>query len=176
MIGLAQGIGRGMIPRVLDGDSSHCRAILIRDGHLTTEEVCTRSRTGEVAWDGHTVVITPSDEKASADWMRAHSVVSRLSVRHRDLYWDGNKVNLGKVDVYHIYEAIPWRGGVMVYGRTIPRRGFWGSWPFKGPFLDPRDLDPFCAIYFDPKTMRGEDLWLNGKAYLGFFVFPLPTD
>ena len=40
--------------------------------------------------------------------------------------------------------------------------------------IEIRDIEPFCAIYFDPRTMTGEDLWLNGKAYLGFFVFPLP--
>jgi hypothetical protein len=173
-IALAQAAPRAMQPRVLMGDSSHCKAVLIRDGHLIDEEVCTRVRDAEVAWDGHVAVISRSDEKASAEWKRAHSLLPRLSVKHHDLYWDGKKVDLGKVDVYNLYEAIPWEGGVMIYGRTIPRRGFWGSWPFKGHFIEVRDIEPFCAIYFDPNTMKGEDLYLNGKAYLGFFVFPLP--
>jgi hypothetical protein len=163
-----------MQPRVLMGDSSHCGAVWIRNGHLITEEVCTRAHLAEVAWDGHVAVITRSDEKASADWERVHSLLPRLSIRRHDLYWDGKKVNLGKVDVYNLYQAIPWEGGVLIYGRTIPRRHFWESWPFKGHFIEVRDIEPFCAIYFDPRTMTGEDLWLNGKAYLGFFVFPLP--
>jgi hypothetical protein len=173
-IALAQTAPRAMQPRVLMGDSSHCKAVLLRDGHLIDEEVCTRVRNAEVAWDGHVAVISHSDEKASAEWERAHSLLRRLSVKHYDLYWDGKKVDLGKVDVYNLYEAIPWEGGVMIYGRTIPRRGFWGSWPFKGHFIEVRDIEPFCAIYFNPNTLKGEDLWLNGKAYLGFFVFPLP--
>jgi hypothetical protein len=174
LIALAQDGRRGMQPRVLDGDVSHCRAVLVREGHLSTEQVCTRTRNGEVTWDGHVAVIGHSDEQASAQWMRAHSLLQRLSIHHHDLYWDSKKVDLGRVDVYHVYEAFPWDGGVLIYGRTIPRRGFWGSWPFKGHFIELRDLEPFCAIYFDPSTMKGEDLWLNGEAYLGFFVFPLP--
>jgi hypothetical protein len=146
----------------------------MKNGHLATEEVCTRARKGEVAWDGHVVIISESDEKASSEWKQAHSLLPHLSVHHHDMYWDGKKVDLGRVDVYHVYEAIPWEGGVMVYGRTLPRRHFWESWPFKGHFIELRDLDPFCAIYFDPKTMKGGDLWLNGKAYLGLFVYPLP--
>ena len=113
--------------------------------------------------------------KLPLKWKRTHSLLPRLSIRHHDLYWDHKKVNLGKVNVHNLYVAFPWEGGVMIYGRTTPRRGFWGSWPFKGHFIEVRDLDPFCAIYFDPKTLKGEDLWLNGKAYLGFFVFPLPN-
>jgi hypothetical protein len=174
LISLAQGIQRGMHPRILMRDSSHCGSVLIRNEHLVAEKVCTGTRLAEVAWDGHASVITDADEKASMEWMRVHSLLPRLSVWRHDLYWDGQKVNLGKVDVYILYEAIPWEGGVMIYGRTIPRRRFWESWPFKGHFIETRDLEPFCAIYFDPKTMKGEDIWLNGMAYLGFFVFPLP--
>lgn len=173
-IGLAQPAPQGMPPRVLMGDASHCRAVWIRNGRLTSDEVCTRARKREVAWDGHVAVITDADEKASAEWERLHSALPHLSVKHHDLYWYGRKVDLGKTDVFNLYEAIPWEGGVMIYGRTIPRRHFWQSWPFKGHFIEDRDLEPFCAIYFDLKTMKGEDLWLNGKAYLGFFIFPLP--
>jgi len=119
-------------------------------------------------------VISGADEKASAEWIRAHSLLKRLSPHGHDLYWDGKKVALGKVDVFDLYEAIPWQGGVLVYGRTIPRRGFWQSWPFKGSFIEARDIEPFCAIYFDPNTLRGEDFWLNGKANRGLLVFPIP--
>lgn len=183
VIGLAQDGSRRMQPRVLMGDASHCRSLLIRDGRLIDEDVCLRDSYGrpqyagqnaQIAWDGHVAVITRSDETASAEWMRVNSVLPRLSVKHYDLYWDGKKVDLGRVDVYNLYEAIPWEGGVMVYGRTLPRRHFWESWPFHGHFIEARDLEPFCAIYFDLKTMKGEDLWLNGKVYLGLFVFPIP--
>ncbi len=185
LIVFAQDTPQAMQPRILMGDSSHCTSVLIRDGHLTTEEVCTKKterpagtvgiRHAEVAWDGHVAIVSGSDEKAFAEWERVHSLLPRLSVKHHELYWDGKKVDLGKVDVYNLYEAIPWEGGVMIYGRTVPRRGFWGSWPFKGHFFEVRDMEPFCAIYFDPNTLKGEDIWLGGMAYLGFFVFPLPN-
>ncbi len=179
---LATGSPQGMQPRVLMGDSSHCDAVMVRNGHLAIEDVCTPSTNGqkvhsdraEVGWDGHTAVIAESDQKASANWIRAHSLLSRLSTRNHDLYWDGKKVDLGRVDVFNLYEAIPWQGGVLIYGRTIPRRHFWESWPFKGDFIEARDLEPFCAIYFDPNTLKGEDLWINGKAYRGLFIFPIP--
>jgi len=95
-------------------------------------------------------------------------------VQDHDLYWDGKKVDLGKVNVIRLYQAIPWQGGVLIYGRTIPRKGFFGSWPFKGHFIEDRDIDPFCAIFFYPNTLRGETAWLNGLAFRGFFVFPIP--
>jgi hypothetical protein len=179
---LALDAPKGMQPRVLMGDSSHCDAVMVRNGHLSIEKVCLTSTNGsrevtnrtEVAWDGHVAGITQADEKASADWIRSHSLLSRLSTRNRDLYWDGMKVDLSKVDVFDLYEAIPWQGGILIYGRTIPRRRFWESWPFKGDFIEARDIEPFCAIYFDPNTLKGEDLWINGKANRGLFVFPLP--
>ncbi len=171
---------KDMQPRVLMGDSSHCDSVMVRNGHLSIEEVCLTSadgrskRVGEVAWDGHVASITQADEKASADWIRSHSLLARLTTQHHDLYWDGKKVDLGKVDVFDLYQAIPWQGGVLIYGRTIPRRRFWESWPFKGKFIEVRDLEPFCAIYFDPNALKGEDLWINGMAYRGLFLFPLP--
>jgi hypothetical protein len=127
----------GMQPRVLMGDYSHCDAVMVRNGHIVVEKVCPamasrkeQAEHAEVSWDGQVAVITESDEKASADWIRSHSLLSRLSTQHHDLYWDGEKVDLGKTDVFELYAAIPWQGGVLVYGRTIPRRGFWQSWPF----------------------------------------------
>ncbi|HKM86317.1 MAG TPA: hypothetical protein VJW96_08925 [Terriglobales bacterium] len=170
---------KGMQPRVLMGDSSHCDAVMVRDGHLSIEEVCLTSTDGrrkgaQIAWDGHVVVITQADEKASADWIRSPSLLARLTTQHHDLYWDGKKVDLGRVDVFDLYEAIPWQSGILIYGRTIPRRRFWESWPFKGDFIEARDIEPFCAIYFDPNTLKGEDLYINGKAYRGLFVFPIP--
>src|SRR5450631_3776003 len=122
---LALDAPKGMQPRVLMGDSSHCDAVMVRSGHIAIEVVCPTSANGrregsnraEVAWDGHAVVITHADEKASADWIRSHSLLSRLSTQHHDLYWDGKKVDLGKVDVFNLYEAIPWQGGVLIYGR-----------------------------------------------------------
>ena len=171
---------KAMESRVLMGDSSHCDAVMVRNGHLSIEEVCLKS-TGsqrvngaEVAWGGRVATITRDDEKASANWIRSHSLLSRLSMKHHDLYWDGKKVDLGKVDVFGLYLAFPWEGGVLIYGRTIPRRHFWEEWPFKGHFIEDRDLEPFCAIFFDPNTLRGEDLWLNGFADRSFFVFPIP--
>ncbi len=185
VVGLALAVGspRAMQPRVLMGDSSHCDAVMVQNGHIVIEQVCTAMTGGrkeqpvhaEVSWNGQVAVITKSDEKASADWIRSHSLLSRLSTQHHDLYWDGEKVNLGKTDVFDLYAAIPWQGGVLIYGRTIPRRSFWQSWPFKGDFIEARDIEPFCAIYFDPSTLKGEDFWLNGKADRGFFVFPLPN-
>lgn len=171
-----------MQPRVLMGDTSHCDAVMVRSGHLVIEEVCVKGSGNqkpplhaEVTWDGHVATITDSDEKASAEWIRAHSLLPRLSKKHHDLYWDGKKVDLGKIDVYDLYQAIPWQGGVLIYGATVPRKGFFGSWPFKGPFFDVREMEPFCAIFFDPNTLKGEDLYINGFAYRGFFVFPIPN-
>ena len=123
------------------------------------------------------LLTTRADELASEQWLRAHSVLNRLSVKRNDLYWEGKKVDLGKVDVgKELFEAIPWQGGVLVYGRTYPRRRLFQSWPFKGHFIEVRDLEPFCAIYFNPQTLKGEDLYINGKAYRGFFVYPLPEE
>jgi hypothetical protein len=177
----ALGVPQGMQPRVLMGDSSHCDAVMVRNGHIVVEEVCIKKSgnpkspyTAEVSWDGHVAIVTASDEKASAEWIRTHSLLPRLSMNHRDLYWDGKKVDLGKVDVFALYLAFPWQGGVLIYGRTIPRRGFWESWPFKGHFIEDRDLEPFCAIFFDPNTLKGEDHWLNGFANRGFVLFPIP--
>lgn len=178
---LALSSPQGMQPRVLMGDSSHCDAVMVRNGHIAVEEVCIKGSGNtkppshaEVAWDGHVATITGADEKASAEWIRAHSLLPRLSTKHGDLYWDGKKVDLGKVIVGGLYLAFPWQGGVLIYGRTVPRRGFFGSWPFKGHFIEDRDLEPFCAIFFDPNTLKGEDLWLNGFADRGFVVFPIP--
>ncbi|HMD16011.1 MAG TPA: hypothetical protein VKH18_05030 [Terriglobales bacterium] len=180
-IALAVGDPHGMQPRVLMGDLSHCDAVMVRNGHIVVETVCVKGSGNqkppfhaEVTWDGQVATITASDEKASAEWIRAHSLLPRLSRKHSDLYWDGRKVDLGKIDVYDLYQAIPWQGGVLIYGATVPRKGFFGSWPFKGPFFDVREMEPFCAIFFDPNTLKGEDLYLNGFAYRGFFVFPIP--
>lgn len=171
---------KAMDSRVLMGDWSHCDAVMVRNGHLSIEEVCLRADSqrvngAEVAWDGRVATITRDDEKASANWIRLHSLLPRLTIKHHDLYWDGKKVELGRVDVFNLYEAIPWHDGVLIYGRTIPRRHFLEEWPFKGHFIEARDLEPFCALYFDPKTLRGEDLWINGKAYRGLFIFPIPN-
>ena len=128
---LALDAPKGMQPRVLMGDSSHCDAVMVRNGHLSIEEVCPtstdgRKKSGEVAWDGHVVAITQADEKASADWIRSRSLLSRLTTQHHDLYWYGKKVNLGKVDVFDLYEAIPWQGGVQSTGGRF-RAGVFGS-------------------------------------------------
>lgn len=180
---LASGAGapHGMQPRVLLGDSSHCDAVMVRNGHIGVEEVCITGNSkpkppfhAEVTWDGQVATITDSDEKASAEWIRTHSLLPRLSVKHSNLYWNGKKVDLGKVNVFHLYLAFPWQGGVLIYGETTPRKGFFGSWPFKGPFFDVREMEPFCAIFFDPNTLKGEDFYITSFANLGFFVFPIP--
>ncbi len=97
---LALDAPKGMQPRVLIGDSSHCDAVMVRNGHLSIEEVCLtstdgRKKSAEVAWDGHLVAIK-ADEKASADWIRSRSLLSRLTTQHHDLYWDGKKGELGE--------------------------------------------------------------------------------
>ena len=51
---------------------------------------------GEVTWDGHVAVIGYSDQQASNRWMHSHSLLQRLAIHHRDLYWDNKKVDLGK--------------------------------------------------------------------------------
>jgi hypothetical protein len=180
---LAQSAPQGMQPRVLMADNLHCDAVMVRNGHIVVEEVCVKGSGdrnlpfhAQVTWDGQVATITDSDEKASAAWIRTHSLLPRLSTKHSNLYWDGKKVDLGKIDVFNLYQAIPWQGGVLIYGATVPRRGFFGQWPFKGPLFDPRDMEPFCAIFFDPNTLKGEDYYLNGMAFRGFFVFPIPSD
>ncbi len=180
-VGLALAAPQRMEPRVLLGDASYCDAVMVRDGHIVVEEVCIKG-TGDqtsgfrnkVTWDGQVATLTDSDEKASAEWIRAHSLLPRLSRKHSDIYFDGKKVDLGKVDVADIFQAISWQGGVLISGRTYPRRGFFGSWPFKGHFIEARDLEPFCGIFFDPNTLKGEDYWFNGKADRLFVVFPIP--
>jgi hypothetical protein len=77
VVGLALTVGspRGMQPCVLMGDSSHCDAVMVRNGHIVIEQVCPAMTSGrkqqpvhaEVSWDGQVAVITESDEKASAD-------------------------------------------------------------------------------------------------------------
>ncbi len=180
---LMLGEPHGMQPRVLLGGphTSPCDAITVRDGHIVVESsVSTRSGPNEhssgveVRWDGSVSTITAADERASEEWIRSHSLLLRLSIKRRDLYWDGKKVDLGKVNVLNIYQAIPWQGGALIYGRTVPRRAFFGSWPFKGNFIEARDIEPYCAIFFDLNTLKGEDRWLNGKATRPFFVFPIP--
>ncbi|HEX7288542.1 MAG TPA: hypothetical protein VF532_20325 [Candidatus Angelobacter sp.] len=178
---LVLGAPNGMQPRVLSNDTSHCLGIVVRESHIVLEESCTRRKSGppntskgaEVAWDGHTATITPADEKASAEWIRNHSVLGHLSVKKGNLYWDGKKVDLGKVTVTRAYQAISWQNGVLVEGQTVPRKGFFQSWPFKGPFISIREIDPYCVIFFDTATLKGEDAWL-GKVPFGLFVYPIP--
>lgn len=182
-LGLLQDQSQAMAPRVLLGGphTGPCDSITVRDGHIVRERVTVDTSPGDspsgisVTWDGSTRIITTADEKASRDWMETHSLLSRLSLRRSDLYWEGRRVDLGKVRVTQLYQAIPWPSGVLIYGRTFPRRGFFGSWPFKGHFIEVWDLEPYCAIYFDLHTLKGEDLWLNGKVQLSFFVFPIPN-
>lgn len=174
---------QGMQPRVMLGGPRHCPcdALTVRDGHIVLEpnvaalpSANADKRGVRVSWDGFVATITAEDEKASAEWMQTHSLLPRLSIKRGNLYWDGKKVELGKVKVIATYQAIPWQGGMLIYGRTVPRRGFFGSWPFKGDFIEARDIEPYCAIYFDPNTLKGEDLYLNGKVERPFFVFPIP--
>jgi hypothetical protein len=40
--------------------------------------------------------------------------------------------------------------------------------------IEVRDIEPHCAIFFDPQTLKGEDFWLNGKVVRPFLVFPIP--
>ncbi|MBI3646948.1 MAG: hypothetical protein HY233_13455 [Acidobacteriales bacterium] len=156
----------GMQPRVLLGGPRYypCDEITIRDGHILVQQNVIAGTAGS------------ADEKASEQWIRAHSLLPQLSIRDQNLYWNGKKVDLGKVKVINLYQAIPWQGGVLIYGRTIPRRGFFESWPFKGDFIEARDIEPYCAIFFDPNTLKGEDLWLNGKVARPFFVYPIPAE
>jgi hypothetical protein len=170
-----------MESRVLLDDNSHCDAVMIHNRHISVEEVCIKGSGNkangsrdEVTWDGQVGVISDADIKASVEWIRSHSLLSRLTTKKNDLYWDGKRVDLGKVDVSGLWQAIPWKDGVLIYGRTFPRRGFLGSWPFKGHFIEVRDLEPYCAIFFDPQELKGEDLWLNGKVARPFLVFPVP--
>jgi hypothetical protein len=163
-----------MQPRVLSNDTSHCLGIVIRDNHIVTEESCTKKKgVAEVSWDGQTATITPADEKASEEWIHNHSLMSHVSIKKDNLYWDGKKVDLGKIWVTRIYQAIPWQNGVLIEGQTVPRKSFFKSWPFKGPFISIREIDPYCVIFFDPATLKGEDSWL-GKVPFGFLVYPIP--
>jgi hypothetical protein len=109
VVGLALGAPQHMRPHILMGDSSHCDSIVVRNRHIAVEKVCSGNGAGgaEVAWDGHGAVISAADEKASAEWIRAHSLLKRLSTHGHDLYWDGEKVDL--VDVFDLYEAISWQ-------------------------------------------------------------------
>lgn len=170
-----------MPSRVLLGGPGSSDSITVRDGHIVREEIKTtriraddRSSSLEVTWDGWVSTITAADEKASEEWIRTHSLVPRLTIRRGNLYWDGKKVDLGKVNVFAVYEAIPWQSGVLIYGGTRPRRGFFESWPFKGDFIEARDIEPYCAIFFDLNTLKGEDRWLTGKFQQSLFVYPIP--
>ena len=67
---------------------------------------------------------------------------------------------------------------MLVFGRTYPRRGIFGSCLFKGSLneLLTRDIEPYCVMYFDLNTLKGEDLWIGGKVGSDVWVFPIPTD
>lgn len=180
-LALVLGAHHGMQPRILSDDGSHCTSMAVRDGHIVLEEVCTKrtggpkknSRAAQVTWNGQVATITRSDEKASQEWIQTHSLLRHLSAKHGNLYWKGKKVDLGKTYVSRIDEAIPWQNGVLIFGSTVPRKGFFHSWPFKGPLIKAREIDPYCAIYFDTGTLKGEDHWF-GKVPFGYLVFPLP--
>jgi hypothetical protein len=159
---LALGAPQGMQPRVLMGDSSHCDAVMVRDGHIVVEQVCIKESgtldshfSAKVTWDGQVATITDSDEKASAEWIRTHSLLPRLSKKHHSLYWHGKKVDLGKVDVFDLYRAIPWQGGVLICGRTVPHKKFLEKWPFKGPFIDVRENGAILCSLLRPQHAEG---------------------
>ncbi len=129
VLALGQGGAHEMRPHVLQGDTSHCDAVMVRDTHIVLERVCIKGSgnpkppfRAEVTWDGQVATISESDEKASAAWIRTHSLLKRLSVKHSNLYWDGKKVDLGKVNVFRVYLAFPWQGGVLIYGATTPAK------------------------------------------------------
>jgi len=176
-VAFGQDAPQRMQPRILLGDSSHCDAIMIREGHISADKVCTKKThsVAEVAWDGHVATITASDERASQEWIRNHSIRSRLSIKKANLYWDGKRVDLGRTAVSRIDAAIPWHGGVLISGQTVPRKKFFQSWPFKGPFFDVRGMEPWCLVFFDVNTLKGEDYYFTSFAGpFSLLVFPLP--
>jgi hypothetical protein len=102
VVGLALALGatQEMQPRVLMGDTSHCDAVMVRNGHLADEQVCVKGSgtqhnhfRAQVALDGQTATITDADEKASQEWIRTHTLLPRLSKKHDSLYWDDKKVD-----------------------------------------------------------------------------------
>jgi hypothetical protein len=181
-LALLQGQSQSPEPFVLLGppDSGPCFTVRFPEGHIVAEDHACGRMQGENSYyvrdsSGEMLAtLSSADLAASTKWMQANSVLPRLLIKSKDLYWDGKKVNLGKVNVSKLYLAFPWQDGVFIYGRTFPRRGFFGSWPFKGHLIETRDIEPYCAIYFDRRTLKGEDAYLTGKISMPVAVYPVP--
>jgi len=122
-------------------------------------------------WD-----VTAYDLEQGKAFIKANSVSSRIRVANNNLYLDGVPIDIGPENkAVFVTEAVPWGSGVLCLGRTIPRKsiGFFRTIQgatgtsskaredFNGELA--RTLEPWCAIYINPKTHRGCDLWISGK-------------
>lgn len=163
---------------MLGGRSNGLTLIELADDGLTTRAVQgvwdSAARSYRFAVNGEDLLVTDGMVQTSTAWTTSHSVLSRLVVRKGDAYWDGKKVDLGRVTVERVFEAIPWKGGVMATARTYRRKSFFERWPFKGAFIEAEEIEPFCLVYFDPTTLKGEARYLFGKHTEPFFVLPRP--
>jgi len=178
---LALGAPHGMQPRVLMGDVSHCDAVMVQNGHIVVEEVCIKGSGNpkppfhaEVGWDGQVATITASDEKASAEWIRAHSLLPRLSMKHHDLYWDGKKVDLGKVDVFGLYLAFPWHRWCVDLRADYPPEGFFRVLAIqRSLYRRPGSRAVLCNFLRSQYSEGGRLLakWICGSR---FFLIPYP--
>jgi len=114
--------------------------------------------------DGKVWDITTKDLEEGKAFVKAKSIFSRTRVANETLYLDGAPVDIGPENkVLFVTEAVPWGKGILCLGRTIPRKA-------AGLFTGiTRNLEPWCAIYIDPSTHRGSDLWISGKVQR---VFP----
>lgn len=164
---------------MLGGRSNWLTLIELADDGLTTRSVQgirdPEARSYRFTVDGEDLLVTDAMVQASTAWTTRHSVLSRLVVRKGDAYWDGRKLDLGRVTVERVFEAIPWKGGVMATARTYRRKSFFERWPFKGAFMETEDIEPFCLVYFDTTTLRGEAQYLFGKHTEPFFVLFSPV-
>lgn len=178
---LIAGVPPAMRPRVLlDGFPSI--AIRVEKGKILVEPNIGENLVigndviyTKVAWDGYVANITKDDRAASDAWIKAHSQLSRLHVKESHIYLDGLVVDIGDVDVEAVWEAIPWRNGLLCRGRTYPHKPKITRKSWKNMFSpDVREIEPYCAIWIDQNTHKGTDLWINAKSNRKFIVFPLP--
>jgi len=179
MVGITfRSLGMILLGLALQGENPPSPRIVIRLGHSAGQYAVLNIQGGHIIQEANpspqALPHSAEDIRLAEEWVHAHSVLSKLSTKHHDLYWEDKKVDLGKVNVGDLYQAVPFQGGVMIFASTYPRRSFFQSWPFKGHLIEARDIEPYCAVYFDLGTLKGEDLWLVGKVGGDFWVFPIP--
>jgi hypothetical protein len=122
------------------------------------------------------LTISEADRALSMKWLKANSQKYRLSIQKGNLYLDGNLIDLNGVTTTQIWQAIPWKNGLLCHGRTY-RKGLGQSIHNLGDLLTipAEDIEPCCILWVNPKTKRGVSRYLYGKNPKNLIVFPIPS-